>query len=233
MQALRRSVQTGLRSLNSSTSPADAPSVRAIALRAVAERFEPQVVDGLIARLKTATESARRREYADALTRVYKKPGPWLYWGYRPPPRPANTVNWERSDAIAQALDRILADPDRSLRLAILRRMMREQVPVRTARLVAWLKEEYQDENVAAILAALAKQPAAEVQMSLEMVARDPRHGTANRRTALDLILPRTLRRGGPGCPRRAALEDGPILAEVLRRTSKQSGPAIIPVLTR
>src|SRR5262249_10816439 len=109
----------------------DSAATRAIALRAVAERFEPKVVDGLIERLRSENSAARRREYADALPRVYKKPGPWIYWGYRPPPRPANTVAWERTEAITQALDRTLADPDRAVRLAMLRRMQREKVPAR------------------------------------------------------------------------------------------------------
>jgi putative membrane-bound dehydrogenase-like protein len=229
MQALRR-CDNWPAILKLLDEPSTVP-LRAIALRAVAERFEPQVVDGLIARLNKATESARRREYADALTRVYKKPGPWVYWGYRPPPRPANTVSWERSDAIAQALDHVLADPDRGVRLAILRRMTREQVPVRAAPLTEWLKDEYQDERTAAILAALAKQPAAEVRPSLETVVRDRRHSAANRRTALALLL-----RGLDGAALVAlaeALEDGPILAEVLRRTSKQPGPGMVPVLAR
>src|SRR5262249_18397235 len=72
MQALRRS-QTWPALLKLLDDPGAAP-LRAVALRAVAERFEPGVVDGLIERLRTEAEAARRREYADALTRVYKKP---------------------------------------------------------------------------------------------------------------------------------------------------------------
>jgi hypothetical protein len=45
-----------------------------------------------IERLEKESRSARRRQYADVLSRVYKKPGPWSYWGYRPAPRPANAV---------------------------------------------------------------------------------------------------------------------------------------------
>ena len=103
--------------------------IRTIALRAIADRHEPQVADGLIARLEIAKDAERRREYADVLTRVYKKPAPWKYWGYRPLPRPANTVAWERTDAIAKALDRALTDPDRSVRLAVLRRMQARENP--------------------------------------------------------------------------------------------------------
>ena len=45
----------------------------------------------------------------------------------------------ERSEAIAQSLDRVLADPDRAVRLAVLRRMQREKVPVQFAALRHWL----------------------------------------------------------------------------------------------
>ena len=71
------------------------------ARRALADRAEPEVVDGLIARLGREPDPGRRRRYADLLARVYKTPGPWAYWGYRPAPRPANTVAWERTEAIA------------------------------------------------------------------------------------------------------------------------------------
>src|SRR2546423_524109 len=89
----------------------------------------PALVEGLIERWKKEPEAARRREYADLLTRVCKKPGPWTYWGFRPPPRPANTVTWERIEAIAQVLDRALAGADRAGRLDLLRRKLRGQVP--------------------------------------------------------------------------------------------------------
>ena len=38
-----------------------------------------------MARLKVETRPQRRQQYADLLTRVYKTPRPWTYWGYRPP----------------------------------------------------------------------------------------------------------------------------------------------------
>jgi glucose/arabinose dehydrogenase len=88
-------------------------SFRKIAVRAVAGQYESTVIDGLIGWLSREKEPKRRQEYADLLSRVYKKPAtPWTYWGFRPPPRPANTVAWERTDAIATALDGVLTDPD-------------------------------------------------------------------------------------------------------------------------
>src|SRR5262249_29248050 len=98
----------------------DTGPTRALALRAIADRAEPQVVDGVIARLSREPDAARRRQYADALARVHKKPGPWVYWGYRPAPRPAYTIVWERTEAIAAMLDRALADPDHTVRSAVL-----------------------------------------------------------------------------------------------------------------
>src|SRR5262249_7192849 len=151
MQALRRCDNwSAILKLLDETS--DSP-LRAIALRAVAERYELTVVDGLIERLGRETVAERRREYADALTRVFKKPGPWAYWGYRPPPRSANTAAWDRTEAFAQALDRVLTAPERAVRLAVLRRLQREKVPVGLATLGEWLGDEHQPDRVAAILA--------------------------------------------------------------------------------
>jgi putative membrane-bound dehydrogenase-like protein len=197
----------------------DGVALRDIARRALAEQFEPMVVDGLIERLRKEPNAARASQYADLLTRVYKKPGPWKYWGYRPPPRPANAVAWERSEAIAGALDRVLAESDRVVRLFTLRRMQREKVPVLSATLTRWLELEHEPERTAAILASLGEQAFAEVRGSLQEVIRDRYHGSANRLTALSLLM------RGQGVSAPAALlasawelEDGPVLAEVLRR---------------
>src|SRR5438105_81260 len=80
----------------------------------------PAGVDGLTERLRGEPEPARRTEYADILARVYKRRGPQPYWGYRPAPRPANTVAWESTPAIEEALNRVLADPERDVRSAAL-----------------------------------------------------------------------------------------------------------------
>jgi putative membrane-bound dehydrogenase-like protein len=232
LQALRRS-QNWSAILRLLDEPDDAP-IRAIAHRAVAERFEPKVVDGLIERLRTEADAARRREYADALTRVCKKPGPWAYWGYRPPPRPSNTLVWERTQAIAEALDRVLADPDRAVRLAVLRRMQREKVPIRLATLGRWLQDEYQPDAVAAILASLSNHPKTEVRRYLEEVVQGRRHSPENRRAALALFV------GGlddaSGAPLLAlaqVLEDGPILADALRHSGKYPKLRTVPLLMR
>src|SRR5262249_9419350 len=63
----------------------DAEPLRLIALRALADQLVPEVVDGLIERLRGERDPGRRRQYADHLTRVCKRSGEWVYWGYRPP----------------------------------------------------------------------------------------------------------------------------------------------------
>jgi putative membrane-bound dehydrogenase-like protein len=164
--------------------------MRVLAVRALADRAEPVIVDGLIERLKHEKSSSRRQAYADALTRVYKKPGPWKYWGYRPPPRPANTVPWERTKAIEEALDQVLGHPDGVVRLAVMKRMQRENIPIRRDTLTR----------------------------SLTAVIADKSQSSANRILALDawidLLDPNRASLGDLTL----TLEDGPVLAEVLKR---------------
>ena len=201
----------------------DSVPVRALALRAIADRALPAVVDGLIQRLQGERDPARRRAYADALTRVFKKPGPAPYWGYRPPPRPVNTVAWERTEAIAQALDRVLADPDREVRLAVLRRMRREQVTTRPATLGRWLREERNPERVAAILESLSEHPAGQSRDLLWEVVADRTHTLANRLRGLALWAAAPGDASERHLPERiAALEDGPVLAEALRHAGRR-----------
>jgi putative membrane-bound dehydrogenase-like protein len=230
MQALRRA-ENWPATLKLLDEPSDQP-LRAIALRAVAGRYEATVVDGLIDRLGREPVAERRRQYADALTRDYKKPGRWAYWGYRPAPRPANTVAWERTEAIAQFLDRMLADQDRNVRLAVLQQMQRENVPIRLATLGLWLNDENQPDRVAAMLAALASQSPDEARPYAETVVRDRRHSPANRRSALALFV-RGLDRTAatPLLALAQTLEDGPVLADVLGRVGNYPKLPATPVL--
>lgn len=48
--------------------------------------------------------------------------------------RPANTVDWEKTDLIEQTLNRLLADPDQAVRLEVLQRMQREKIPTKLTR---------------------------------------------------------------------------------------------------
>jgi putative membrane-bound dehydrogenase-like protein len=224
MQALRRS-QNWPAILKLLDQPDNTP-IRNVAMRAVADRYEIKVVDDLIERLKNEKDASGRREYADALARVYKKPGPWKYWGYRPAPRPANTQGWERTDAIAKSLDAVLADPNRDVRLAVLKRMQREKVPVDLVALGAWLRDEYQPGRAAAILALLSEQSAAGVRPLLEKVVPDKQHSAANRLAALALLVKGLDKAAGaPLLELAQELEDGPVLADALRRMAVYPNP--------
>jgi putative membrane-bound dehydrogenase-like protein len=200
---------------------------RAIARRAVAGQFDLPLVDGLIHRLKKESDAKRRHELADALARVCKKPAPWTYWGFRPPPRPANSVPWARTEAIEAALDHALADPDRAWRLATLRRMLREKVPARLDRLGRWLEEEREAETVAVLLAALRDRPAGETRPHLEAILRDHRQTSTNRLAATALFLHGLgADPGGRLTTVAGAVEDGPVLAELLRAAGTRKAGA-------
>jgi putative membrane-bound dehydrogenase-like protein len=224
MQTMRRSANwpAVLKLLDQSD---DMPA-RTIALRALADRHEIDVVAGLVERIKAEKDPSRRREYANVLSRVYKKPGPWKYWGYRPAPRPANTQAWERTDAIGFALGLMLGDPDREVRLSVLKRMQREKVPVPLIALGDWLKDEHQPDRTAAILASLSEQPAEGVRPHLGKVVRDRRHSAANRLTALALFIKGNDKGAGSLLfELTQELEDGAVLAEALRRIAQHPQP--------
>ncbi len=196
---------------------AAARPIRAIALRAIADRAEPTIVDGLIERLRNEKDPARRGEYADALTRVHRKPGPWTYWGYRPAPRPANTVLWERTAAIAEALDLVLADSDRNLRLSVLRRMQREKIPTRPARLDDWLRDELNSTSVGAILESMRDHASDRVRDALTRVVAGREYKLTNRLTALSLFAGGLEESSQAGLLALASsIEDGPVLAHAL-----------------
>lgn len=195
---------------------------RPIAMRALADRYEPAVVSGLIDRLRHESNSSRRREYADLLTRIHKKPAAWVYWGYRPPPRPANSMAWEKTRAIEQALDHALADPDRSVRLAVLRRLQREKIPTRPDTLDRWLPEERDAERTAAILVSLGDHPADQVRHTLQSVIVATEHAFTNRLAALAVFAARLDGRSEAALLELAgSVEDGSVLAEVIRHLPK------------
>lgn len=198
----------------------DTYTLRTIALRALADQPDVTVVDGLITRLAKEKDASLRREYADLLTRVCKKPGPWVYWNYRPAPRPANNVAWERTEAIEQALDNMLADPDRDVRLAVLKRMQRERIPISVAALGRWLDEDTDEKRVAAIFAEFRLRSAAEpgIVDAVSKIVPDKKHALAARREALNMLIGRTGdHREETMLHFAQTLEDGPLLADALR----------------
>jgi len=211
--------------------PSDDP-VRGIALRAVSGQYDPALVDRLIARLRGETEASRRIEYADALARVHRKPASWVYWGYRPPPRPANTQDWERTDAIAAALDRTLADADRGVRLAVLRRMQREKIPARVKTLAARLRDDLDAELVDLIIDSFRDSPRDDTRAPLQGIVQEKKHTAANRQKALTLLAAGLdAASAGVLLDLGMTVEAGPLLAEVLRQTARHPKLAATPLL--
>jgi len=184
-QALRRS--TAHAQVLALLDDADVAWIRNLGRRAIAGSFQPKIVDGILQRLAKEKDPQRCREYADLLSRVHRKAAEWVYWGYRPPPRPANTVAWERTEAIEQALNLQLAHADAATRLFVLKRMQREKIPAHLDRLDARLRQERDSETVTALLDALREQPADKVHELLAFVAGDREFRSVNRLAALHL----------------------------------------------
>ena len=200
----------------------DETPLRGIALRAMADHSDPIIVDGLTDRLRRADNPRHRQQYAETLARVFKKPAPWVYWGYRPAPRPANTVGWERSENIAGTLNQLLADPDRDVRVVVLQQMQREQIPVQLAALNAWLDQERSENRVDAILGVLAQRPTAEIRDSMIHVIRNPEYAQDNRQRALSTFIGSVSEADAVRLLELARLvEDGPILGKLLLEFGK------------
>jgi putative heme-binding domain-containing protein len=183
----------------------------------VSREYDPSLVDGLLEKLSREKNVRRLREYADRLARVYKKPGPWVYWDYRPKPRPANQVAWERTAAIAAALNRLLAQGEPQLRLAVLRIMQRENISVGKETLGSWLKGERDPQRVAALLAYLHDHPMAASQLQLGSLILDSELSTTNRLAGLSLFVRGMEKQHAASLLAISQrLEDGPVLAESL-----------------
>lgn len=212
--------------------PLNSP-VRIVALRAIADHVDPVIVDGLIKRLEHGDPS-RRQQYAEALARVFKKPGPWVYWGYRPAPRPANTVAWDRTETIEKSLQKMLGDSDREVRVAVLQKMQREQVPVKMASLKGWLQEERDPKRVDVILDEVIAHPAPETRDSLQRLAQNEEYSIENRQRAFTTFA------GGLGesdtarlLELAASIEDTPIQKLVLLELGKYPALTSRPLLLR
>ncbi len=112
--------------------------------------------------------------------------------------------------------------------------MQREQAPVRAETLTKWLDGERDADRVAAILAALGVHPAANVRRHLVATIRNSEHSQANRQTALKQF--------SEGLDEAAAeellavsreLEEGPVLADALRRLARHPKLAAGQLLTK
>lgn len=230
MQALRRS--NNWPAVLSLLDQPDSAPLRSIALRAIAEQADAVIVEGLRQRLKSEPDPRRRTEYADALTRIHRLPGPWIYWGYRAGPRPANTISWAQTVAIEDALNGVLSDADRGVRTVTLRRMQSEQIPVRLETLDRWLQKERESVAVVAILDSLRDRPAESLPGLLIRVILEPAHAVSNRLAALEIFV-RGLDPSAQGrlLELAADLDDGPVLATVLRQLGARPKLASLPLL--
>ncbi len=206
-------------------------TIRDVALRAIADQHEPRIVHGLIARLRSDTNPVRQREYADALCRVYRKPATqWVYWGFRPVPRPANTVAWDRTELIEQALNRVLAESDVATRLATLRRMQREKVPTRLETLATWLRDETDAERLTVILDSLHEHLSEAKRELLQSAISDARKPDTARLAAFAQWTGGLNESREPQLVALAkTLDDDPILACVLRELGKCNSAASSP----
>lgn len=204
-------------------SPEASRNLRTLALHALADQAENIVVDGIINRLQSESNPVHRKEYIDLLSRVYKKPAPWVYWGFRPAPRPANTLAWEQTDHIGKILNQALADTDHSVRKLALERMRREKVPVPLVKLSEWLGAEKNSDNVAAILAELNNYPADQIRPLLTKTITSQSHTDNNRLAAINLFKLGMNQNHEDHLTNLAiATEDGPVLAAILVEIGRQ-----------
>ena len=90
-----------------------APAMRAGALRALAQMYEPAVVTGLVERLNRASDAETRGALVHTLARLANREGPWKgdWWTTRPAHLGPyfDPANWEESPRIQSALATTLA----------------------------------------------------------------------------------------------------------------------------
>jgi len=209
------------------------PSLRTLALRALAEVADEAVVDGLMARLHDETTAERQREYLDLLARVHRKPAEWAYWGFRPGPRPADSVAWEATSRIGTALNSAIRDAhDSAVRAFAARRMLREEVPIELETLRQWQAHETEADAVAAIVEALTRQPPEHARDLLASIVSAPSHQNENRLAALTTFVEGLdAKTEGRLLDLAVALDEGPVLAAVLREAAKRPSLEVAPLL--
>ncbi|MEO2017535.1 MAG: PVC-type heme-binding CxxCH protein [Fuerstiella sp.] len=202
----------------------DSPRLRKLALQAIAEERIPDLAVQLIQRLQHDQNAERRREYADTLSRIVRKTEPWTYWGFRPDARPAATVQWEKTNSIENALNAALLDPDFDVRAFVLRRMLREGVVPELSVLAVWLNEDTRQSHVVAILESLKSRAAGVVQPLLTQTVERQELTEASRLVALSMLVDRRGDDAESLVQLAERLEDGPVLASVLRDFGMRPG---------
>ena len=200
--------------------------LRNLALHAVAEQRVTYLAEQLMERLKRDKNPEHRREYADALTRIVRKPEPWTYWGFRPGPRPAATVNWEKTASIVTALNVCLNDPSFDVRAFVLDRMLREEIVPEISRLTKWLGEDTSEQRVMAILKSLEHRNSESIQSVLTHTVLRRDLSDASRLAAVSMLVDILSDDDGPLLRLAAELDDGPVLASVLYEFGRRPGIA-------
>jgi len=200
----------------------NSPRLRKVALHAVAEQRVAYLTEQLIERLEQDENPEHRREYADALTRIVRKPEPWTYWGFRPGPRPAATVDWEKTITIQTALNACLNDPDFDVRAFVLRRMIREGVDPEISFLTHWLRNDTSDQHVVAILESLTTRDPKTVQSILADTVMRRDLSDASRLVAVSMLVNVLADHAGALLQLASNLDDGPVLASVLREFGRR-----------
>ena len=157
------------------------PRLRTAALHAIAEQRVPYLAKELIDRLANDPNPDHRADYAEWLARIVRKLEPWTYWGFRPAPRAAATVDWQHTAAIEQALNRALADTDHGVRARSLTNMRREGGKIELPRLAKWLPEEPNEAHATLILDALIAADMTEALPILKHAVLLKEVSTANR----------------------------------------------------
>lgn len=196
----------------------ESPRLRRLALQAMAEQRLPVLADELRTRLQNAQNLQRRMEYVDTVARIVRQEKPWEYWGFRPAPRPAASIDWAKTADITSALNRVLADDDLPLRAFTLERMLREGVAVEPDRLADWLRQDTDEKRVAAVLTAINGLGLKESHSLLLETVRRQNLPTPNRLSALQTLIKSLSTESIADLAQLASdVEDGPVLAAVLR----------------
>ncbi len=200
------------------------PRLRKLALQAIAEERVPYLAEQLIQRLKQEQNPARRREYVDALSRIVRRTEPWTYWGFRPAARPAATVEWEETASIENALNATLQDTNFDVRAFALRRMHREGIEPELSLLADWLNDDTSEPHVAAILASLKTRDTGLIQPILTRTVERKDLAAGSRLAALSMLVAALADDAAPLVPLATRLDDGPVLASVLREFGVRPG---------
>jgi putative membrane-bound dehydrogenase-like protein len=206
--------------------------IRSIARRAVAEQYDAEVVRGLLDRLAVDNGSQQAAEFGVLLTRVWQKPSTWVYWGYRPAPRPPNSNAWEQSKPIAAAIERAILKIDDAELVTLLDQVERERLPLGLNALLRRLQTATTDAASARLLVQISRHEVALSAAALTDYVRDQRRGRSGRVRSLEILAALEGTAGAElliGLVR--DLEEGPVLERAIHEAGRRRVLGAIPVL--